>query len=199
MTIEENDDALVVELYAQQFNWKARYAGEDGVLGDANVRFLQDFDGKNLVGIDPTDRNGDDDIVVQELHLPVNREVVFRIRSQDVLHSAYMPHFRAQMNAVPGMINQFAFIPNVTTEEMRLRPEIVEKVRKINKIRFDKSEDLVASGDFPLDPYEFDFLLLCNKICGASHYNMQMKIIVETEEEFNRWLDDQPTFKEFVQ
>ncbi len=181
------------------FNWKARYAGEDGVLGDANVRFLQDFDGKNLVGIDPTDRNGDDDIVVQELHLPVNREVVFRIRSQDVLHSAYMPHFRAQMNAVPGMINQFAFIPNVTTEEMRLRPEIVEKVKKINKIRFDKSEDLVASGDFPLDPYEFDFLLLCNKICGASHYNMQMKIVVETEEEFNRWLDDQLTFKEFVQ
>ena len=199
MNIEEDEDALVVELYAEQWNWKARYAGEDGVLGDANVRFLQDFDGKNLVGIDPTDRNGDDDIVVQELHLPVNREVVFRIRSQDVLHSAYMPHFRAQMNAVPGMINQFAFIPNVTTEEMRLRPEIVEKVRKINKIRFDKSEDLVASGDFPLDPYEFDFLLLCNKICGASHYNMQMKIIVETEEEFNSWLDDQPTFKEFVQ
>lgn len=199
MTIEENDEALVVELYAQQFNWKARYAGEDGVLGDANVRFLQDFDGKNLVGIDPTDRNGDDDIVVQELHLPVGREVVFRIRSQDVLHSAFMPHFRAQMNAVPGMINQFAFIPNTTTEEMRLRPEIAEKVRKINKIRFDKSKELAANGDFPLDPYQFDFLLLCNKICGASHYNMQMKIIVDTEEDFNKWIGEQLTFKEFVQ
>jgi len=54
MTVEENDEALVVELYAQQFNWKARYSGADGVLGDANVRFLQDFDGKNLVGIDAT-------------------------------------------------------------------------------------------------------------------------------------------------
>ena len=126
MTIEENDEALVVEIYAQQFNWKARYAGEDGVLGDANVRFLQDFGGKNLVGIDSTDPNGDDDIVVQELHLPVNRQVVFRIRSQDVLHSMYMPHFRAQMNAVPGMITQFAFTPNVTTTEMRLRKEVVE-------------------------------------------------------------------------
>ena len=199
MTIEENDEALVVELYAQQFNGKARYAGEDGVLGDANVRFLQDFDGKNLVGIDPTDRNGDVVFVVQELHLPVNREVVLRIISQDVLHSAFMPHFRAQMNAVPGMINQFAFIPNTTTQEMRLRPEIVEKVKKINKIRFDKSEELIASGDFPLDPYEFDFLLLCNKICGASHYNMQMKIIVETEEKFNKWINEQQTFKEFVQ
>ena len=138
MTIEENDEALVVEIYAQQFNWKARYAGKDGVLGDANVRFLQDFGGKNLVGIDSTDPNGDDDIVVQELHLPVNRQVVFRIRSQDVLHSMYMPHFRAQMNAVPGMITQFAFTPNVTTEEMRLRKEVVDKVKKINNIRFKK-------------------------------------------------------------
>jgi cytochrome c oxidase subunit 2 len=62
MTVEENDEALVVELYAQQFNWKARYAGQDGVLGDANVRFLQDFEGKNLVGIDATDPNGLDDV-----------------------------------------------------------------------------------------------------------------------------------------
>ena len=46
---------------------------------------------------------------------------------------------------------------------------------------------------------EFDFLLLCNKICGASHYNMQMKIIVDTEEDFNKWIDEQLTFKEFVQ
>ena len=198
MTIEENDEALIVEIYAQQFNWKARYAGKDGVLGDANVRFLQDFGGKNLVGIDSTDPNGDDDVVVQELHLPVDRQVVFRIRSQDVLHSMYMPHFRAQMNAVPGMINQFAFTPNVTTIDMRLRKEIVDKVKKINNIRFEKSKELTAQGDFPLDPYEFDFLLLCNKVCGASHYNMQMKIVVETQEEFDDWLNEQLTFKEFI-
>ena len=198
MTIEENDDALVVEIYAQQFNWKARYAGKDGVLGDANVRFLQDFGGKNLAGIDSTDPNGDDDVVVQELHLPVDRQVVFRIRSQDVIHSMYMPHFRAQMNAVPGMINQFAFTPNTTTREMRLKKEVVDKVKKINKIRFEKSQELTANGEFPLDPYQFDFLLLCNKVCGASHYNMQMKIIVETEEEFNDWFNQQITFKEFI-
>ena len=40
MNFEEDEDALVIELYAQQWNWKARYAGEDNVLGDANVRFL---------------------------------------------------------------------------------------------------------------------------------------------------------------
>jgi cytochrome c oxidase subunit 2 len=199
MTVEENEEALVVELYAQQFNWKARYAGEDGVLGDANVRFLQDFDGRNLVGIDATDPNGFDDVVVQELHLPVGREVIFKMRSQDVLHSAYMPHFRAQMNCVPGMITEFAFTPNKTTEEMRQDEDIVAKVKKINKLRVEKSKELIAQGDTALDPYEFDFLLLCNKICGASHYNMQMKIIVETEKEFEEWMSSQQTFAEVIQ
>ena len=199
MTVEENDEALVVELYAQQFNWKARYAGEDGVLGDANVRFLQDFDGRNLVGIDATDPNGFDDVVVQELHLPLGREVIFKMRSQDVLHSAYMPFFRAQMNCVPGMITEFAFTPNKTTEEMRQDPDVVAKVKKINKIRSQKSKELIAKGDTALDPYEFDFLLLCNKICGASHYNMQMKIIVESPEEYAKWMADQQTFAEVIQ
>ena len=45
MNFEEDEDALVIELYAQQWNWKARYAGADNVLGDANVRFLNDYDG----------------------------------------------------------------------------------------------------------------------------------------------------------
>ncbi len=199
MNVEENEEALVVELYAQQFNWKARYAGEDGVLGDANVRFLQDFEGKNLVGIDATDPNGFDDIVVQELHLPVGREVIFRMRSQDVLHSAYMPHFRAQMNCVPGMITEFAFTPSLTTEEMRQNPDMLAKVKKINKIRSENSKVLVAKGEEALEPYEFDYLLLCNKICGASHYNMQMKIIVESQDEFENWMAQQQTFAEVIQ
>ena len=199
MTVEENEEALVVELYAQQFNWKARYAGDDGVLGDANVRFLQDFDGKNLVGIDATDPNGFDDVVVQELHLPAGREVIFKMRSQDVLHSAFMPHFRAQMNCVPGMITEFAFTPIVTTEEIRQTDAMKAKVKKINRIRREKSQDLLAKGEEPLEPYVFDYLLLCNKICGASHYNMQMKIIVETPQEFEKWISDQQTFAEFIQ
>ena len=199
MTVEENDEALIVELYAQQFNWKARYAGEDGVLGDANVRFLQDFDGRNLVGIDATDPNGFDDVVVQELHLPVGREIIFKMRSQDVLHSAYMPHFRAQMNCVPGMLTEFAFTPTMTTNEMRNDPDMIDKVKKINKIRYDKSQALISNGEEALEPYEFDYLLLCNKICGASHYNMQMKIIVESPEVYEKWMEEQQTFAEVIQ
>ena len=199
MGVDESDDPLVVELYAQQFNWKARYAGQDGVLGDANVRFLQDFDGKNLVGIDVTDPNGLDDVVVQELHLPVGREVIFKMRSQDVLHSAYMPHFRAQMNCVPGMITEFAFTPITTTEEMRQNPDMIAKVKKINKIRAENSKALVANGEESLEPYIFDYVLLCNKICGASHYNMQMKIVVESPEEYEQWMTQQQTFAQVIQ
>jgi len=194
MNIDEDDDPIVVELYAQQFNWKARYAGEDNVLGKANVRLIN-LDNANILGLDEADPNAQDDIITTELHLPVGQPILFKMRSQDVLHSAYMPHFRAQMNCVPGMITQFAFTPTVTTEEMRLNPDIYEKVRNINKIRVQKSKKLQAKGEEPLDSYEFDYLLLCNKICGKSHYNMQMKIIVESEEDYKAWLQEQKLFK----
>ncbi|MEM7484095.1 MAG: cytochrome c oxidase subunit II [Bacteroidota bacterium] len=193
MDVNDEDDPLIVELYAQQFNWTARYGGEDNVLGDASVRLI-DIDRANVLGLDESDPNAADDVIVKELHLPVGRKVNFMMRSQDVLHSAYMPHFRAQMNCVPGMITQFSFTPTITTEEIRLNPDVVDKVKRTNKIRAKKA----AAGDPNSDPWEFDYVLLCNKICGKSHYNMQMKIIVETEEEYNKWIAEQTTFKETV-
>lgn len=189
MEIDKDDDAMVVELYAYQFDWRARYSGEDNVLGDANVRLIE---GANQLGVDVSDPNAQDDVVVNELHLPIGRRVVFKMRSQDVLHSAYMPFFRAQMNCVPGMITEFAFTPNITTEDMRLDEEVVAKVSRINKIRKENSVELAKKGEEALEPYTFDFLLLCNKICGSNHYNMQMKIIVESEEDYAAWMATQP-------
>ena len=194
MGVDESDDPLVVELYAQQFNWKARYGGADNTLGKANVRLI-DIDRANILGLDESDPDAQDDIITTELHLPVGRPVLFKMRSQDVLHSAYMPHFRAQMNCVPGMITQFGFTPTVTTAEMRETPQMQEKVTNINNIRVEKSKALVAKGEEALERYEFDYLLLCNKICGKSHYNMQMKIVVETQEEYDAWIAEQKEFK----
>ena len=188
MNVEEDEDTLIVELYAYQFDWRARYAGDDNTLGEANVRLIE---GVNQLGVDASDPNAQDDVVVNELHLPVGRKVLFKMRSQDVLHSAYMPHFRAQMNCVPGMVTQFAFTPITTTEDMRLNDELAAKVKRINNIRRENSQALVAKGEDPLEPYTFDYMLLCNKICGNNHYNMQMKIVVETEEEFNAWMAKQ--------
>lgn len=187
--VMDNSDAenpLIVEVYAKQFSWEARYAGNDNELGLANVRNIK---GINTMGVDMTDKNSYDDIPVRELHLPKGRKVLFKFRSQDVLHSAYMPHFRAQMNCVPGMVTQFSFTPKITTEEMRVNKKTMKKVAGINEIRAKKGED----------PYEFDYLLLCNKICGSSHYNMQMKIIVEEEAQFNSWLKSQKTLAQVIQ
>jgi len=193
MNINEDEDPMVIELYAQQFKWTARYGGEDNVLGKANVRLI-DIDKANILGVAEDDPNAQDDVIVSELHLPVGQQIVFKMRSQDVLHSAYMPHFRAQMNCVPGMVTQFGFTPTITTEDMRNSPDMLDKVQNINQIRIEKSKALTADGEQPLEPYEFDYLLLCNKICGKSHYNMQMKIIVETQEEFDAWMAEQKSF-----
>lgn len=108
----------------------------------------------------------DDRIAKGELHLPVGKEVEFIFRSRDVIHSAFMPHFRAQMNTVPGMPTRFKMIPTITTDSMRTI----------------------------LDNPEFDYILLCNKICGAAHFNMQMKIVIESEENYSKWLAAQKTF-----
>ncbi len=188
MFVDEDEDTIVIELYAQQFNWKARYSGTDNVLGKANVRLIE---GVNSLGVDMADPYSQDDIVVTELHIPKGKKVHFKMRSQDVLHSAYFPHFRAQMNCVPGMVTEFAFTPVFTTAEYRELPYMIEKVAHINDLRAKKSIELVAKGSTALDPYTFDYLLLCNKICGASHYNMQMKVIVDTPEDYKKWVSEQ--------
>lgn len=195
MFVDKDEDVIEIELYAQQFKWTARYAGQDNVLGKANVRLIE---GVNTLGVDMSDPNAQDDIVVSELHIPKGKKVHFKMRSQDVLHSAYFPHFRAQMNCVPGMVTEFAFVPTYTTAEYRELPFMVEKVAHINKLRAEKSAELVAKGGTALDPYTFDYLLLCNKICGASHYNMQMKVVVDSPEDYKKWLSEKTTLAQDI-
>ena len=108
------------------------------------------------------DSNAADDKMAREVHLVIDEPVLLKFRSQDVIHSAFLPHFRVQMNCVPGMTTQFGFTPTKTTAQMK-----------------------ESEGD------DFEYILLCNKICGASHYNMQMKFIVETQEEYDIWLASQ--------
>ena len=185
MDLSDEKDAIVIEVYSQQFRWDARYAGEDNTLGLGNVNYIK---GINTLGVDMKDKNSQDDKQVTELYLPKGRKIHFKFRSQDVLHSAYMPHFRAQMNCVPGMVTEFGFTPKFTTEEMRLKLEVIDKTNGINKIRKAKGEE----------PYEFNYLLLCNKICGASHYNMQMKITVVEQDEYDKWIAQQPTLASVI-
>lgn len=168
VTGPEPDNAIEIELYAKQFDWTARYAGEDNVLGKSGYRLITS---ENPLGISTKDVAANDDKIVRgELHLPVGKAVVFKFHSRDVLHSAYMPHFRLQMNCVPGMTTQFHMVPKTTTKEMK---------------KITGNED-------------FNYLLLCNKICGAAHYNMQMDIIVESEEDYAAWLSEKKTFAKSI-
>lgn len=160
----DTSEAHLIEVYAQQFFWTARHAGDDNQLGSAHYTLIEPT---NTLGLDINDTASADDIIVREIHLPVDKQVLMKFRSQDVIHSAYLPHFGVQMNCVPGMVTQFAFTPIKTTKEMR--------------------EEM---GDD-----EFDYVLLCNKICGAAHYNMQIKVVVETQEEYEAWLAEQQTFQ----
>ena len=214
-----------IELYAQQFNWTARYPGQDGLLGKANFSLItstndlgiitkeslkerrvlgnsliekyrkdtadlntQARDGWNVYKVlgdketklsaevanlrrldvlekrDAADfKAGEDDALVKnEFWIPKGKLIKFQMRSKDIIHSAYMPHFRAQINCVPGMKTTFAFKPTITTEDMKTK----------------------------LGDPEFEYYLLCNKICGASHYNMKMVIKVVEPEVYEQWLKD---------
>jgi len=116
------------------------------------------------------DNSAWDDIIQKDtLYLCVNQPYEFNFRSKDVLHSAYFPHFRAQMNNVPGMTTRTKFTPILTTEQMR---------KKMN------------------DP-KFNFVLLCNKICGGAHYKMKMIIVVKDKKSYDLWMKQKSkeTFK----
>lgn len=160
MMYHKDEKQRHIELFAYQFGWNARYAGEDNKLGAHNFREVGVM---NQLGVDTNDVNSYDDVVTSELHLEVNQPVMLNFRAKDVIHSALLPHFRVQMNVVPGLPTKFAFTPTVTTADMR---------KKLGKP-------------------EFDYALLCNKICGSAHYRMKMKVVVDTKEEYQKWIASQ--------
>ena len=106
---------------------------------------------------------GDDDQVVGEIHIVKDKPVRLKFRARDVIHSAYLPYFRTQMNVVPGLPTEFKFKPTVSTAEMR---------------------------EIKGDP-DFDYYLVCNKICGNAHFNMKMKVVVEDQKSYDKWMNEQ--------
>ena len=80
------EDAMQVEVTAEQFAWNIRYAGPDGKLGTA-----------------------DDILTLNQLHFPVGKKVVVTLHSKDVIHSFFLPEFRVKQDAVPGMTTKVWF------------------------------------------------------------------------------------------
>jgi heme/copper-type cytochrome/quinol oxidase subunit 2 len=112
-----------------------------------------------------------DDVIAQEIHLALDSMVTFDFRSKDIIHSAWLPHFRVQMNIVPGMPTKFTFRPTKTTAEAK-----------------------AENGP------DFDYYLYCNKICGVSHFNMKIKVVIETQAEVDAWMKtQQPVFMKKIE
>ena len=160
---DQMKSALQVDVTAHQFAWDVRYAGKDNVSGRKNYKLVGSLGGLNNLGLDLADKHNYDDLKVSEIVLPVNKSVRFTLTSQDVLHSFYMPHFRVQMNCVPGMSTFFQFTPRITTAEMKVKTN---------------------------NP-DFKYLLYCAKVCGAQHYNMQFAVRVVSQREYDKWVVDQ--------
>lgn len=142
-----------------------------GKDGKLGQREFERLSGENSLGINFEDKASHDDFIPTEIHLKVNQPVMFKLGAKDVLHNFYLPHFRVKMDCVPGIPTQFWMTPTVTTAEMR---------EKLN------------------DP-EFDYVLACAEFCGQAHWNMKVKVVVETEDEYNQWLaTNKPIYEAFV-
>lgn len=163
MDSTERKGDLNIGVTGHQFAWELRYPGPDGKLGAIKYTLVN---ANNKLGIDYSDRNSYDDLQADTLVLPVNQPIRLNIMAQDVIHSVYLPQFRVQLNAVPGLPTFFRFTPTITTEEMR------------NHLN---------------DP-NFEYLLYCNKICGGIHYNMQKVVRVVSMAEYQDWIAHQKPY-----
>ena len=153
-------EALVVQVTGEQFAWNMHYPGPDGIFGRTDVKLL-DLQ-SNPLGIDREDPAAKDDVTtVNQLYLPVNRPIIVRLKSKDVIHSFGVPEFRVKQDAIPGLTIPIWFVPNVTTAEMRSRT----------------------------GKAEFQYEIACAQLCGLGHARMRGFVTVQTAEEFQAWLD----------
>lgn len=102
-------NAMEIRVVAEQFAWNIHYPGPDGVFGKTDVHHVTSA---NPLGIDPADPHAKDDVAtLNQLHLEVNRPVIIRISSKDVIHSFFLPYMRVKQDATPGMEVPVHFTP----------------------------------------------------------------------------------------
>ncbi|NUR53662.1 MAG: hypothetical protein HOQ29_04385 [Acidobacteria bacterium] len=154
-------EALVVQVTGEQFAWNIRYPGPDGVFGRTDIKLIDVQ--SNPLGLDRSDPAAKDDVTtINQLYLPVNKPIIVKLRSKDVIHSFGVPEFRVKQDAIPGLTIPIWFVPNVTTAEMRTR-----------------------TGNS-----EFQYEIACAQLCGLGHAKMRGFVTVQTADEFQKWMQD---------
>jgi cytochrome c oxidase subunit 2 len=129
-------DATVVRIVAEQFAWNIHYPGPDGKFGRTDIKLV---DADNPLGLDRSDPDAKDDITtINQLNLPVNKPVIIRLTSKDVIHSLNFPAYRVKQDAIPGMSIPVWFTPVKTTdairEELKYTYSLAQATKKVRKI-----------------------------------------------------------------
>lgn len=214
------DEALLVRVVAQQFAWNVHYAGADGVFGPTDLKLVDETE--NPIGLDRSHADAKDDIVaLNQMHAPVDKPVIVRLTSKDVIHSFWIPMLRVKQDVVPGMEIPIWFQATHTTEEVRAHMARLVQVapegsgdesfiKAMSSQRLMKAYATLAAGDYideetlpvlrqagiteieigPADPIEIQ----CAQLCGMNHFSMRGFFTVETQEEFDAWLEGQAAF-----
>ena len=103
-------EAVVIRVIAEQFAWNVHYPGPDGRFGRTTNELVS---AENAIGLDRTDPNAKDDITtINQLNLPVDKQILVHLSSKDVIHSFGLYEMRVKQDAIPGMEIPVWFIPN---------------------------------------------------------------------------------------
>ena len=178
-----DDQYMEIEATGYQFAWQMRYPGPDGLLGRKDFRLIS---GANPLGQDWTDPKNHDDILVNDVTLPVDQKVRVRITAKDVLHDFYLPQFRVKMDAVPGLPTYFVFTPTKTTREWRKELSAYPEYQ-VPDPESDDGEQLWENRNFEL---------ACAELCGKGHYSMARVVTILEQEDFDIWYAGQKSYYE---
>ncbi len=79
---DRSDDAMVVDVYSQQYAWSFGYPDKGGKWSEG------------------------------ELHVPVDQQAIFKLHAQDVIHSFWVPEWRIKKDNVPGITTTAVVTPD---------------------------------------------------------------------------------------
>ena len=117
-----------------------------------------------------------------ELHILINEPTKLSMRSDDVIHSLFIPAFRAKKDIVPGRYNYMWFQATVASEKVS-DEELAKAVKEAKGPgwNYDKWQ-------FTEEGYRF-FDLYCSEYCGKDHSVMQSVVVVhKTQEDLDAWI-----------
>ena len=161
----KDGSGLEIHILAKQFDWSARYAGNDNTFAQQDIRFADKSNTPS--GLDPNDASIDDVLVLAAkdrkgaIVVPADTAVALKITSMAVIHSFKVLPLRVCKDAIPGLQLPIHF--------------------KVNTDYLDPNQ---ANKDG-----EHVFLITCAQLCGDGHGSMNGYLKVVSRKKFKQWLE----------